>query len=128
MDALLQRLSGEGAPTSARYDDPELKARLWEIRESGLGATAWVPGKSDTWPGWEDSAVAPKQLGAYLRDLRQLWDRYGYEADMYGHFGQGCLHCRIDFDLTSREGIDHFRQLPRRGGRPGRPSRWLAVG
>ncbi len=110
VDALLERLAGEGAPTSARYDDPGSKARLWEIRESGLGATAWVPGKSDTWPGWEDSAVAPEQLGAYLRDLRRLWDRYGYEADMYGHFGQGCLHCRIDFDLTSREGIDHFRR------------------
>jgi len=108
--ALMEQVAGPGGPAVKHYDDPAARARLWEIRESGLGATAMVPGKADTWPGWEDSAVAPEHLGPYLRDLRALWDRYGYDADMYGHFGQGCLHCRIDFDLQSAEGIDTFRR------------------
>ncbi len=97
------------APTSKIFTDRAEEAKVWEIRESGLGATADIPGKPNTWPGWEDSAVAPERLGGYLRELRRLWDQYGYSADMYGHFGQGCLHCRIDFDLTSAEGIARWR-------------------
>jgi FAD/FMN-containing dehydrogenase/Fe-S oxidoreductase len=105
--ARLQR--ADDAPSTKLFTDRDEEAKVWEIRESGLGATADVPGKPDTWPGWEDSAVAPSELGAYLRDLRALWDRYGYHADMYGHFGQGCLHCRIDFDLVTADGIAHWR-------------------
>ena len=91
------------------FDRPEDQHRIWTIRESGLAATAHVSGEHPTWPGWEDSAVPPERFGAYLRDIRALFDRHGYEADLYGHFGQGCLHCRIDFDLRSAEGIARFR-------------------
>ena len=45
------------------YDDPDEEHLVWEIRESGLGATAWVPGEPVTWEGWEDSAVAPDKVG-----------------------------------------------------------------
>lgn len=82
---------------------------LWEIREGGLGATAFPPDGSDHWPGWEDSAVPPERLGDYLRDLRRLYDRYGYHGAMYGHFGQGCIHSRIDFDLRSAQGLRKWR-------------------
>ena len=70
-----------------------------------LGATAFVPGERDTWPGWEDSAVAPEKLGGYLRDLRALYNKYEYNPALYGHFGQGCIHCRVDFDLVTDAGI-----------------------
>ena len=80
------------------------------MRESGLGATAFVPGQPDTWEGLEDSAVAPADVGAYLRDLRALWHRYDYDSTMYGHFGMGCVHCRINFDLTSAQGIAKWRR------------------
>ncbi len=83
--------------------------RLWTIRESGLGATAHVPNKALTWPGWEDSAVPPRRLGEYLRRLRRLLEDHGYEGDFYGHFGQGCLHTRLDFDLESDAGIRQWR-------------------
>ena len=84
-------------------DDPAQEQQLWAIRESGLGATARVPGMADTWPGWEDSAVDPTDLGDYLRDLQQLYEEYGYQqASLYGHFGQGCVHTRIPFDLVNR--------------------------
>ncbi|HEY2916461.1 MAG TPA: FAD-binding and (Fe-S)-binding domain-containing protein, partial [Candidatus Limnocylindrales bacterium] len=100
----------EPAAQARRYDDPADEAKLWRVREAGLGATAMVPGKPTSGPGWEDSAVAPERLGDYLRAIRTLWDRYGLDADMYGHFGQGVLHCRIDFDLVTAHGIEAFRR------------------
>jgi FAD/FMN-containing dehydrogenase/Fe-S oxidoreductase len=94
------------------FDDREHEAQLWAVRESGLGATAHVPGQRPAWPGWEDSAVSPDRLGDYLRDLQRLFDEYGYsETSLYGHFGQGCVHCRIPFDLFSAGGVAAFRSF-----------------
>jgi FAD/FMN-containing dehydrogenase/Fe-S oxidoreductase len=102
MDALKDR---EDAPDMKLFDEVDEAERIWGIREDGLGATAYIPGEGDHWPGWEDSAVPPEKVGDYLRDLRSLFDRYGYDAALYGHFGDGCIHCRIDFDLKSAEGL-----------------------
>ncbi len=108
----LAALSGDrNAPSSKLLIDPEQQSRLWQVRESGLAATAHVPGQRDTWPGWEDAAVPPERLGDYLRDFRHLLDRHGYDCSLYGHFGDGCVHVRIDFDLITREGIDRFKQF-----------------
>jgi Fe-S oxidoreductase len=84
---------------------------LWEIRESGLGATAWVPGEPMSVPGWEDSAVDPSNVGKYLKDLRDLFHKYGYNPSLYGHFGQGCIHCRVQFDLFTKEGLEKYREF-----------------
>ncbi len=54
------------------FDDEAEEEHLWKVRESGLGATARIPGEKDAWEGWEDSAVPPDQVGPYLRDLRKL--------------------------------------------------------
>jgi FAD/FMN-containing dehydrogenase/Fe-S oxidoreductase len=99
----------DGAVTGEVLSEPERQEKIWLVRESGLGATARVPGHKDAWPGWEDSAVPPEKLPGYLRDLHALFDRYGYQAALYGHFGQGCVHCRIDFELTSASGIAAYR-------------------
>jgi FAD/FMN-containing dehydrogenase/Fe-S oxidoreductase len=96
------------SPSMKLLDDKQQEHKLWEVRESGLGATAHVPGMAATHPGWEDSAVAPEKVGAYLRQFRQLLDEFGYHAALYGHFGQGCVHCRIDFDLSTAEGVKHW--------------------
>src|SRR5712691_6542256 len=106
MDALQQ---SQLCPSMKRFDDKKEEKSVWKIRESGLGATAFVPGKPRTWEGWEDSAVDPKHLGKYLRDLRKLMDRYGYVGDLYGHFGQACVHTRNNFDLESEAGIAKYR-------------------
>ena len=82
---------------------------VWAVRESGLGATAHVRGQPPMWEGWEDAAVAPEKLGGYLRDLRKLLEKYEYGGDLYGHFGQGCVHTRTNFDLQSEPGIRKFR-------------------
>jgi FAD/FMN-containing dehydrogenase/Fe-S oxidoreductase len=84
---------------------------VWQVREGGLGATAFPPDDQDHWPGWEDSAVPPDQVGPYLRDLRKLLDKYGFVASTYGHFGQGCIHCRIGFDLRTADGIKTYRRF-----------------
>jgi FAD/FMN-containing dehydrogenase/Fe-S oxidoreductase len=90
------------------FADAAEQGRIWEVRESGLGATARVPGQRDTWEGWEDSAVPPERLGDYLRDLRTLLDKYGFRGSLYGHFGQGCVHTRNDFDLASAGGVADY--------------------
>jgi FAD/FMN-containing dehydrogenase/Fe-S oxidoreductase len=109
-ERLVASLRGKpGRPEVRIFDDPRQEEIVWKVRESGLGATARVPGSPDTWEGWEDSAVHPEKLGSYLRRLRALFDDFGYACALYGHFGQGCVHTRIDFDLATRDGIARFR-------------------
>ncbi|HEX7384551.1 MAG TPA: FAD-binding and (Fe-S)-binding domain-containing protein [Burkholderiaceae bacterium] len=105
----LQRV--DHPPSTKLIADPAVEATIWRVREAGLGATAHVPDKPITWEGWEDSSVPPEKLGDYLRALRKLFERYGYGCDLYGHFGQGCVHTRIDFDLETAEGIATFRRF-----------------
>jgi FAD/FMN-containing dehydrogenase/Fe-S oxidoreductase len=97
------------APAGTVYTDPHDIAMVWLIRESGLGATAFVPGEPATWEGWEDAAVPPERLGAYLRDFRRVLNRYHYHGSLYGHFGQGCVHTRTNFDLETPAGIATYR-------------------
>jgi FAD/FMN-containing dehydrogenase/Fe-S oxidoreductase len=109
MIEVLKRVSN---PPSIRfYDDPKTHDKITELREAGLGATARVPDQKDTWEGWEDSAVPPEKLGNYLRDLRRLFQKYDYACALYGHFGQGCVHTRIDFDMYTHEGLKKYRSF-----------------
>ena len=96
-------------PVMKLFSDRQEAAKIWKIRESGLPATSHQPGGKDTWEGWEDAAVSPDQLGNYLRGFNALLDRYGYSGALYGHFGQGCIHTRIDFDLLTERGIETWR-------------------
>ncbi len=111
--ALMQDLTpvNDGLTGMKLYDDPPSERHVWEVRESGLGATAFIPGKPDTYEGWEDSAVPPERLGDYLRAIGPLAGKYGYESALYGHFGQGCIHARWNFDLKTKEGIETYRRF-----------------
>jgi FAD/FMN-containing dehydrogenase/Fe-S oxidoreductase len=100
-----------GGPSMKLYDDPEMEKKIWEVREAGLGATARVPGEPVTWEGWEDSAVPPDKVGVYLRGLRKLYNKFGYACSLYGHFGDGCIHTRIDFGLKTKSGIEKYRRF-----------------
>jgi FAD/FMN-containing dehydrogenase/Fe-S oxidoreductase len=99
------------ATPMSMFDDVKEEHLVWQIREAGLGSTSKVPHQPDFYPGWEDSAVAPKDIGNYLRGLQALLDKYGYTASLYGHFGQGCVHCSIDFDLFTAEGIEAWKRF-----------------
>lgn len=90
---------------------PAEQKGVWKLREDALAATAHIPGERDTHPGWEDSAVRREDLGKYLRDFRALLHRYDYEASLYGHFGDGLIHCRIPFDLDSEDGVAAWRRF-----------------
>jgi FAD/FMN-containing dehydrogenase/Fe-S oxidoreductase len=113
--ALLDEVNSEGShprPHAAYTDDPEVEDRLQDVREAGLGATAYPPGKHETHEGWEDAAVPPERLGDYLRDFRKLLERHDYRgASLYGHFGQGCVHTRIPFELRTEDGIAAYRSF-----------------
>lgn len=109
---LMARLkAGKHPPTMRLFDDPAQEKMLWKIRESGLGATAWVPGQPITEEGWEDSAVSPDKIGDYLEDLRNLFRTYGWDIPLYGHFGQGCVHCRVPFDLLTEGGLKEYKRF-----------------
>jgi FAD/FMN-containing dehydrogenase/Fe-S oxidoreductase len=110
---LMEELKRDGnAPSMKLFRDKEEEEKLWAVRESGLGATAFVPGERDTWPGFEDSAVPPDRVGDYLRDLKKLFQDHGVDTpSVYGHFGQGCVHCRIPFDLRSSAGLEQFKRF-----------------
>ncbi len=110
--ALMEEFKKEkDPPDMSLFDDLRQEKMLWEIRESGLGATAFVPGEPDGAPGWEDSAVPPDKVGDYLKDLRELFSKYGYHPSLYGHLGQGCVHCRVGFDLVTESGIENYKKF-----------------
>lgn len=89
-------------------EDPVHVAALWRVRADGAGL-AGVSLADPAYPGWEDAAVPPENLGNYLRDFDTLLERHGLQALPYGHFGDGCVHARIDFPLTSEGGAAAYR-------------------
>ncbi|MFC9404119.1 FAD-binding and (Fe-S)-binding domain-containing protein [[Kitasatospora] papulosa] len=84
---------------------------LWRIREDAAGTATRMPDGTEAWPGWEDCAVPPARLGPYLRDFRALLTAHGLHGTPYGHFGDGCIHVRIDFDLLTAQGVARFRRF-----------------
>lgn len=102
-------------PSSWLVADPKTQKLLWSIRETGASATQLSidPNVPDPQVGWEDAAVDPHRLGDYLRDFQALVDRYEYKTSAFGHFGDGCVHARITFNLRTVEGVKKFRDFIR---------------
>ena len=98
-------------PRTVLLEEPADMAAVWSAREAAVGASARLADGADTWTGWEDAAVPPARLGDYLRDYQALLHEHGLRHTMYGHFGQGCVHSRIDFDMTSADGIARYRRF-----------------
>ncbi|WP_312182960.1 FAD-binding and (Fe-S)-binding domain-containing protein, partial [Arthrobacter sp.] len=109
-DRLLARLQENGRLIEGRpVPDAVERASLWRVREDGAGLSSRLSTGGESWPGWEDSAVAPEKLADYLADFRGLLDQYGLQGVMYGHFGAGCMHIRITYDLRTAAGREVFR-------------------
>lgn len=107
-------LGGSGV-TGFVVEDKAKQQKIWSIRETGASAVALSidPSTPDPMIGWEDAAVDPLRLGDYLRQFQALVDRYGYETSLYGHFGDGCVHARITFDVRSAQGVLTWREFLR---------------
>lgn len=107
----LVRAASADAVDAAVVTDPAGQRALWRIREDASGTATRMPDGSEAWPGWEDCAVPPARLGPYLRDFRTLLAGHGLRGTPYGHFGDGCIHVRIDFDLLTGPGVARFRRF-----------------
>lgn len=92
-------------------EDAAKAAALWRIREDGAGLSARSVANRPAHAGWEDAAVPPARLGAYLRDFDALMADFNLTGMPYGHFGDGCMHVRIDFPLDRRGGTTVFRNF-----------------
>ena len=102
--ALVERVAAAGEPLASRVvTDPAEVAALWRIREDGAGLAARSL-RTPAYSGWEDAAVPPERLGAWLRDFDELLKGHGLDGVPYGHFGDGCVHVRIDFPFESGNG------------------------
>ncbi len=110
---LAQRLVDEasGLLTSRIVDDPAETRALWRIRESSAGLVTRLPDGGEAWPGWEDSAVPAAHLADYLRDLYDLMAQHDLRGIPFGHFGEGCVHLRLSFPLSSPGGDQAFRRF-----------------
>ena len=102
--------SWQWAPT-ATIHTPEDAARIWHIRDTALAGNVFIPGEPNGLEGWEDAAVPPAQMGDYLRGLTALMTEFGYRSPIWGHFGQGCAHLRINFDLRTEAGLRKYREF-----------------
>lgn len=107
--AARELVRGADALDALVVTDPAGQRALWRIRDDAAGTATRLPGGDMAWPGWEDCAVPPARLGAYLREFRALLAEHGLRGTPYGHFGEGCVHVRIDFDLVSAQGLARFR-------------------
>ncbi|MFH8678205.1 FAD-binding and (Fe-S)-binding domain-containing protein [Streptomyces lydicus] len=110
-EALCRAAAADGTTGHAVVTDPAGQRALWRIREDASGTATRMPDGSEAWPGWEDCAVPPARLGPYLRDFRALLAQHGLRGTPYGHFGDGCIHVRIDFDLLTPPGVRRFRDF-----------------
>lgn len=107
---LVRAIGGNaGGPSSRIVHEPTNQRAVWRLREDGAGLATRLPDGSEAWPGWEDAAVPPERLGDYLRGFDALLAQHGRQGMHYGHYGEGCMHIRIDFDFLSEHGRAEFR-------------------
>ena len=102
-------IAAAGALDARVVTDAAEAAALWRIREDGAGLASRPMGGKRSYSGWEDAAVPPEKLGAYLREFEALMTSHGVTGVPYGHFGDGCVHVRIDFPLDRPDGHQVFR-------------------
>jgi FAD/FMN-containing dehydrogenase len=113
-ETLLQKLSERGNLLEGlAVPDPGERANLWRVREDGAGLSSRLATGEQSWAGWEDAAVAPENLAAYLSDFTALLERHQLQGVMYGHFGAGCTHVRVTFDPRSSSGREVMERFLR---------------
>ncbi|MGH9377656.1 MAG: FAD-binding and (Fe-S)-binding domain-containing protein, partial [Terriglobia bacterium] len=110
-EAMAEFMRLAAPPAMKLFEIPARMRSLWELREAGLGAASRDENGQEFWGGWEDAAVPPERLGDYLREFYRLAEAHHYRGFIYGHFGQGCIHARYNFDFGAPEGVRKFRSF-----------------
>jgi FAD/FMN-containing dehydrogenase/Fe-S oxidoreductase len=105
------RVASDSARPAVVLTDRDQQHALWRIRDEGAGLATRIPDGGEAWPGWEDAVVPPRRLGRYLREFEELRRKHGLRGTVYGHFAEGCLHVRLDFDLLSQQGVRNYRRF-----------------
>ncbi|GAB7045294.1 FAD-binding and (Fe-S)-binding domain-containing protein [Catenuloplanes indicus JCM 9534] len=112
VESRARKLAADGIGASSLVvTDPATQARLWRIREDGAGLAGRAPSDRPAWPGWEDAAVPPEKLGAYLARFDELVASYDMTSAPFGHFGDGCMHVRLDLPLDQPGGTKIMREF-----------------
>ncbi|MDR7276139.1 FAD-binding and (Fe-S)-binding domain-containing protein [Catenuloplanes atrovinosus] len=112
VESRARRLAADGIGADALVvTDPATQSRLWRIREDGAGLAGRAPSEKPAWPGWEDAAVPPERLGAYLARFDELVAAYHMTSAPFGHFGDGCMHVRLDLPLDEPGGTKIMREF-----------------
>lgn len=106
-----RRLAADAQRPALVVVDPVHQRALWRIREEGAGLATRTADGGEAWPGWEDATVPPQRLGDYLRAFGELMRSHGRRGTVYGHFGEGCVHVRLDFDLLTPSGVADYRRF-----------------
>ncbi len=110
--ARAQALAADAGTAAVRVIPPGPEASaMWKIRADGAGLAGRTPSGAQAWPGWEDAAVPPERLGAYLRAFESLMAEHGVDGLPYGHFGDGCVHVRLDLPLEKESDVAGFRSF-----------------
>jgi FAD/FMN-containing dehydrogenase/Fe-S oxidoreductase len=108
--AAAKAMVADAGALSSRVIPPGAEASaMWQIRADGAGLAGRTPDGAQAWPGWEDAAVPPASLGAYLREFDDLMAAHGVDGLTYGHFGDGCVHVRLNIPLERADDIPAFR-------------------
>ncbi len=89
---------------------PKIK-NVWDLRKAGLGVLANIPGDAKAVACIEDTAVALKDLPAYVRDFSAMMDRFGQQSVYYAHAGAGELHLRPILDLKKTKDVQLFHDI-----------------
>jgi FAD/FMN-containing dehydrogenase/Fe-S oxidoreductase len=110
--AITADLASSDVPvTTSVVTDPGAQGVLWRCRRDSTGLATRRPDGAEAWGGWEDAAVPPERLGGYLRELDEILAAHDLSGTSYGHFGEGCMHIRMDFDLLSDRGLAQYRSF-----------------
>jgi FAD/FMN-containing dehydrogenase/Fe-S oxidoreductase len=109
--AARQVVAAAGAHAALIAADQRQAAAIWRVREDGAGLVARPAGGHAHHAGWEDAAVPPERLGSYLRGFEALLAEHGLHGLPYGHFGDGCVHVRLDFRFEEPGGTRAFRRF-----------------
>ncbi len=91
--------------------DAENIAKVWALRNAGLGLLSNLAGDAKPVCVVEDTAVDVQDLPEYIREFNLILQKYGLYSVHYAHAGTGELHLRPILNLKTQEGHTLFRKV-----------------